>query len=273
MAILAMSRMGVSPMAVPKRGKITGRMPVRLMGGTPMLRVGFTLLEMLIAAGLVALVAAVLYSGLSIGFIAKKTAARAVENLHRGLRATELLQADVRSAVVPGGTLAGDFIATAGTNAGSASASTDILSFYSAAMDIEPDTGIGDIKRIEYVCEPSGNDGMTLVRLVTTNLLPVGGVTPVPKREVIARGLCNFTVRYSDGLVWYDTWDSSLPVVPDVPNTQNKKLPRAVEIVLEFKGDSDHKGEIVDQTVLPDCGTDQAAIAAAQAAAQSGGTP
>ncbi|MGA2501688.1 MAG: type II secretion system protein GspJ [Tepidisphaeraceae bacterium] len=156
---------------------------------------------------------------------------------------------------------------------GSASPGTDILSFYSAAMDIEPDTGIGDIKRIEYVYESSGKDEITLVRLVTTNLLPVGGITPQPRREVIARGLVNFTVRYFDGLTWFDTWDSSLPVFPDVPNTQNKKLPRAVEIVLEFKGDSDRKGEVVDQTVLPVCGTDQAAIAAAQAAAQMGGMP
>ena len=225
---------------------------------------------MLIAAVLVAMVAATLCSSLFIAFKAKSTAAKAVENLHRGQRAIELVQADVQSAVVPGGTLAGDFIGTAGTKTGQASPDTDILSFYSAAMDIAPDTGIGDIKRVEYVCESSGKDELTLVRLVTTNLLPVGGVTPTPKREVIARGLCNFTVQYFDGLTWYDTWDSTLPVVPDVPNTQNKKLPRAIQIVLEFKGDSNHQGEVVTQSMLPACGTDQAAIAAALAAAQMG---
>jgi hypothetical protein len=226
---------------------------------------------MLVATVLVALVAAALYSSLFVAFKAKSTAAKAVENLHRGQRATELIQADVQSAVKPAGTsIMGDFIGTAGTNSGPASTGTDILSFYSAAMDIEPTAGIGDIKKIEYICESSGKDELTLVRLVTTNLLPVGGVTPEPNREVIARGLVSFTVRYFDGLAWFDTWDSSLPVIPDVPNTQSKQLPRAVEIVLEFKGDSEHKGEVVDQSVLPVCGTDQAAIAAA-AAQQSGG--
>ncbi len=245
------------------------------MRGRPKI-VGFTLLEMLIATGLVALVAAVLYTSLFVGFQAKNTAAKAVENLHRGLRATELLQADLRSAVVPlsvaNGTLAlaGSFVGTAGTNVGGASPNTDIVSFYSAAMDIEPDTGIADIKRIEYACEPSGRDEMTLVRLVTTNLLPVGGVTPVPKREVIARGLCNFTVQYFDGLTWYDTWDST---TTDSQSTQPNALPKAVEVTLEFKGDSDRKGEIVDQTLMIFCGKDQAAIAAAQAAAQSGSGP
>ena len=231
----------------------------------------FTLLEMLVATVLVALVAAALYSSLFVAFKAKSTAVKAVENLHRGQRTTELIQADVQSAVKPAGTsIMGDFIGTAGTNSGPASAGTDILSFYSAAMDIEPATGIGDIKKIEYICESSGKDEFTLVRLVTTNLMPAGGVTPEPKREVIARGLASFTVRYSDGSTWFDTWDSSLPVVPDVPNTQNKQLPRAIEIVLEFKGDSEHKGEVVDQSVLLACGTDQGAIAAAAAAAQMG---
>jgi hypothetical protein len=225
---------------------------------------------MLVATVLVGLVAAALYASLFSAFKAKSAAARAVENLHRGQRATELLQADVQSAVVPGGTLAGDFIGTAGTGMGQASLGTDILSFYSAAMDIAPDTGIGDLKRIEYVCESSGKDEMTLVRLVTTNLLPVGGVTPVPKREVIARGLSNFTVQYFDGLTWYDIWDST---TTDPQSTQAKALPTAIEVTLEFKGDSNHAAQTVDQRLLVCCGKDQAAIAAAQAAAQMGGTP
>lgn len=230
----------------------------------------FTLLEMLIATVLVGLVAAALYTTLFVAFKAKSAAAKAVENLHRGQRATELVQADVQSAVVPGGTLAGDFIGTAGTKSGQASPGTDILSFYSAAMDVEPDTGIGDLKRVEYICESSGKDELALVRLVTTNLLPVGGVTPEPKREVIARGLSNFTVQYFDGLTWYDTWDST---TVDPQSTQAKALPKAIEVVLEFKGDSNHAAQTVDQTLLICCGKDQAAIAAAQAAAQAGNNP
>ena len=38
MAILAMSRMGVSPMQPQTHGEDTGKMPVRLMGETPMRR-------------------------------------------------------------------------------------------------------------------------------------------------------------------------------------------------------------------------------------------
>ena len=38
MAILAMSRMGVPPMQLKAHGEDTGKMPVVLMGETPMLR-------------------------------------------------------------------------------------------------------------------------------------------------------------------------------------------------------------------------------------------
>jgi general secretion pathway protein J len=229
-------------------------------------------LEMLIAMVLVALVAGALYSSLYVAFKAKGAATEAVRNLHRGQRAMELIRADVQSAIEPAGTsIKGNFIGVSGGGAGQVPTDSSILSFNAVAMDIVPAQGVCDIKKIDYVCELSGNDEMTLVRLVTTNLLPADGVSPEVQREVIARGLVKFAVRYFDGLSWFEAWDSTLPVFPEMPNTQNKKLPRAVQFVLEFKGDTDKAGEAVDQTVMVALGTDQAAIAAAAAAAQFGG--
>ena len=195
-------------------------------------------------------------------------------NIHRGHVAVDIVQSDVLSAVAPSSataTLRGNFIGNAGTTPGSADPNTDILSFYSAAMDIQPAPGIGDLKFIEYICEPTGSGDMNLVRLITTNLLPPNGITPTPRREVVVRGLVNFTVQYFDGQTWFDTWDSSQPSVPPVTNTQSSALPKAVEIRLEFKGQQGRQGEIVDQTLLIPCGVDQAVIAAQQAAAQMGG--
>ncbi len=229
---------------------------------------------MLLATAMVAMVAGSLYATLHLAFLAKERALAAVTNIHRGHVAVDIVQSDVLSAVAPSSataTLRGNFIGNAGTTPGSADPNTDILSFYSAAMDIQPAPGIGDLKFIEYICEPTGSGDM--------NLVPPDHHQPAaaqwhhahapPRGRRAGPGEFHGAVFRRPNVVRHLGF---LPALrPARHQHAEHALPKAVEIRLEFKGQQGRQGEIVDQTLLIPCGVDQAVIAAQQAAAQMGG--
>lgn len=186
-------------------------------------REGFTLLEMLTATAMTAVLAGSLYASLYVAFKAKESAMRSVESPRACQVAFEMLRRDIASAVVPRGLLAGPMV---GTNAlDLADGEGDTLSLHTVATDVETSFGEGDIRLVEYFCQP-GEDagGSTLVRAVTTNLLSTREVEPV--QEVVCRGVRAFSLRYFDGTAWQDSWDST---------TRDNVLPTAVEVTLELK--------------------------------------
>jgi type II secretion system protein J len=229
------------------------------MGETPMLhtaetavlhperRRGFTLLEILAATAMVAMLAGSLYASLHIAFKARDSATSATATVRKTDMAIEIIRADLQSAVVPNGTLAGPFV---GRNVANVpDATSDDLTFYAAAMDVAPSTGIGDIKQVQYFCQPaSDNNGLVLVRRLTTNLL--ASQTPEPKDEIVARGVTAFTVKYFDGQTWQDNWDST---------TLNNVLPKAVGVDIEFADTQSQGGVRISRVILPACGVDSTA--------------
>lgn len=205
----------------------------------------FTLLEMLVATALVAVLAGSLYASLSIAFNARRSALAAVEPVRKARLALELVGEDIRSAVVPKGVLAGPFLGDDGQDA--RGRQSDMLELCSTASSPEPAEGIGDIKKIEILCEPS-EDGLSqvLVRLVTTNLQAPR--TPEPVREVLCRGVHAFNLRYFTGSDWQDYWDST---------SQDNTLPVAVEATLQLDGgrtDDASGGYCAAQVFLVPCG-------------------
>jgi len=71
-----------------------------------------------------------------------------------------------------------------------------------------------------------------LLRRLTTNLLAPS--TPVVHEHVLCRNVKLFSLRYYDGTVWQDNWDSS---------GQGNILPVAVEVTLEFALDPERAGD------------------------------
>ncbi len=202
---------------------------------------GFTLLEMLAATALTCMLAGSLYVSLHVAFKARSSAMASLESGRQGQWAMELLKADLLSAAVPNGILAGGFV---GQSKEVSNAVADTLTFYAAAMDIEPRPGVGDIKKIEYACQIDPNSGRTLlVRQVTTNLL--SPVVPQPIQEVLCRGVRDFSLRYFDGSAWLENWDST---------TLGNLLPVAVEITIELVGDTGNETSRFSQVVLIPCG-------------------
>jgi hypothetical protein len=208
---------------------------------------------------MVAALAASLYASLHIAFKAKDSALRALEPVRRCEAAFNLIKDDIQSAAGPKGLLAGEFV---GAKAASGQGNqNDSLSFYAAATDIEADTGVGDIKKVDLLCAASDDSsGDVLIRQVTTNLLAT--TTAEPRQEVVCRGVRTFALRYFDGSSWQDSWDST--ALGDI-------LPMAVEVMIELNAPAgsppDVAGYRMSRVFLVPCG--QAATDAASTDAET----
>jgi type II secretion system protein J len=182
----------------------------------------FTLLELLAATAMTAVLAGSLYATLHVAFKARRSATESVDCARRGELAMQLLRADIESAVVPKGILAGGFLGEDATErAGRAS---DALMLHCTADGGRAAEGAGDIRMVELACEPDEDgEGMVLLRSINQNLLATTVQEPV--EEVVCRGVASFNLRYFDGVDWQDAWDSA---------AYDNALPRAVEVTLEF---------------------------------------
>jgi len=214
----------------------------------------FTLLELLVALAMAAIIAGSLYSALRIGFRARTSAEAAVEPIRTAEMATSVLRSDFECAVRATGTLAGPFVGTDTTGDGGLAA--DAVSFYTLGNPADADFlaslavtqgnqqgGGGGVKgamngttsnavpaearkvEIGLVSYPGPNNSseQCLVRRVTTNLLSQVAVDG--DEEVLCRGVRAVNFRYFDGTTWQDSWDS----------TQiNNNIPTAVEMIVEL---------------------------------------
>jgi prepilin-type N-terminal cleavage/methylation domain-containing protein len=192
---------------------------------------GFTLLELILALGMVAMLTLTLYMGLTVTVRAKERAFAAVAPVRTALLAADLVRQDLESVLPCKQLLAGPFIGTSQNGA-------DILDFYCLGSDVgwhaapvaeqglTPAQG-GDVPWSEgprhvVLYLDTSSQPPSLVRSVTRNLL--APTVPPPDDEVLCRNVRSFTVRYYDGTDWQDSWDST---------TLGDILPQAVELTFE----------------------------------------
>jgi len=191
---------------------------------------GFTLLELLVAIGIMTLVAGTLYSALYIGTRASHSATSAIYPARMATLALELLRQDFDAALPPKGQFAGQFLGTNNANTNN----FDELTFYAASNVPRDGESGGDIRFIDIVADvPANETQLVLMRKITTNLL--AQQQPVPRQQVLCRGVKSLKLRYFDGTQWQLSWDS---------NAQNKVLPAAVEVTIEFDRDTQHTDKI-----------------------------
>ena len=191
---------------------------------------GFTLLEMLVATAMIAVLAGSFYTTLHTAFKARSASARVVQPVRRVKLALELLQDDFQSAMIPRGVLAGEFVGEDGLATDGQSADSVLVHCAVGAKDRSGPGG--DVRKVELFCEDVEDTGdRCLVRYVTANLL--ASVAEEPRREVICRGVYAFNVRYFDGADWQDGWDAI--VMGDV-------LPLAVEVTIQLAEERDSSG-------------------------------
>ena len=252
----------------------------------------FTLLELLVALSMAAIIAGSLYSSLRIGFRARTMAEAQVEPIRTAELATGLLRADFESArpadnpLDDNNTLAGPFIGQDTT--GDTGLAADTVEFFTLgnptdALTVGASTAApsrpaamatgavpapaGEARKVSIgLVSYPGAGGVTeqvLVRRVTTNLLAQVAVEPI--EEVLCRGVRSLNLRYHDGLMWQDSWDST---------QLENNIPTAVELTIELDRSVDGQTRIISfpRVFLLSCSTLSATSAAAGGAA-GGATP
>jgi len=201
---------------------------------TPATKGGFTLLELVVATSIFAIVIAATYSLFdSARGITTRAEFRA--QLFQSARAAlQAVEEDLRGAVMLGTAYDTGFI---GTNAGSEKEPLDTLEFVSvnrytgAAYDVtQPEVVRGiDVSKVGYRIEPDEKrKPHGLLRERPLELTPPGG--PVHRDEDvsgIADDVVYINFRYFDSGQWTDSWDS----------TQTHKLPQAVEVTVYISGE------------------------------------
>lgn len=181
---------------------------------------GFTLLELLIAMTMMTIIAASLYTSMSIGFKARESAERVVEKGRAAEIAVEVIKGMLMSAVVPNGVLAGSFSGEDDENDGGYPA--DTLTFYTADYNPKEDETACDIEKVVLkMSVRKDTKERVIARKVTTNLL--SPTTIDPDEEILCGNVRSMNLQYYNGSDWVDDWVSS---------ENDNALPKAVKITI-----------------------------------------
>jgi prepilin-type N-terminal cleavage/methylation domain-containing protein len=203
-------------------------------------RRGFTLLEIILASAIMAVIALSVFSAFRIAYQARDRALGAVGPARAGEIAMDMIRRDLESALPPKGVLSREFLGDEGPEVPGTSAvrfyaigsnpnlsQDNNNSRYGASMtgsrqQQNPMAASGSIERVDLIVRSIGGEP-ALVRSVTRNLL--SSTEPPPEDEVLCRGVTGFRVRYFDGYQWSETWDST---------QYDNVLPLAVEVSIEL---------------------------------------
>ncbi len=185
-------------------------------------RAGFTLLELLVAMVLVAILSMSLYASLRIAFRAKESADLLVEPPRTAAMTLDLIGHDLQAACPLTYYQAQSltFEGTDGTD--DRGRPGDDVVFFSVADSPLHQYANGEVKRIELAVMTGANGDHLLVRKVIRNLLSEN-TSPNPDVEVLCRGVGGFNLRYYTGAEWLDSWDST---------QEDTTIPAAVEVTL-----------------------------------------
>jgi len=178
---------------------------------------GFTLLEMLVAMAMIAVLAGSLYATMRIACAARTTSEGALAPATAAEAFFDALGRDLACALPPVGILAGLFTGVDGDDDATGAAS-DTVEFSTRPIST-PGTAAGII-RVAYSLASDG-DARQVRRQITSNLL--APEQEQPQEELLCRQVTALNFRYFDGSQWFDVWDST--AAGDI-------LPLAVEVVI-----------------------------------------
>jgi type II secretion system protein J len=191
---------------------------------------GFTLLELILALAMVAMLSLTLYMSMNVGMKARDRVERTVGQSRASLVAADLLRQDLEAVPAPTGVLAGRFY---GASSGAQGAQQAELDFFSIGADAgRPDDPLAEGLRHVYLAVRTDVNPPVLVRYVWRNLLTQ--VQEQPEEEIVWRNVKSFGARFWDGTAWQETWDST---------TLGNVLPFAIELTLETSTPSARPGE------------------------------
>jgi type II secretion system protein J len=195
---------------------------------------GFTLIEMILAVGITALVLitinVVLFSALH---LRDKTQAMVNDSVP-AVQALTMLRRDIECIVPPNGVLSGDFKVGTVTSLGlDEPVAIEMFTATGALSDAEP---WGDIQRVTYALKnPTDRSlpGKDLIRSITRNLLTI--TTPTVTEQKLMSGIESMTFSCYDGSQWQQTWDTTAATTGGSTN-----LPLAVRVEIQMAGNNNN---------------------------------
>jgi general secretion pathway protein J len=208
-------------------------------------RYGFTLLELLLAILVFAVVLVAIHL---VFFTAIRLRNRTAEAVERSLplqQTLAIIKRDITNIVPPGGPLSGALQSTpTSSSSGDMSGAMNLSSqsgpqFYTATGIVDDSTPWAEVRRVSYILAAPTNDtqGLDLYRSVARNLLPVTG--DETDNQFLMSGVDYIAFQYYDGNAWRDTWDSTLV---DSATGLTNNLPRAIKLELQLHNENPTAG-------------------------------
>jgi len=197
------------------------------------LQSAFTLIEMILAVGVAAIVVvainAVLFSALHL----REVTQAAVDDATPLDQALTILRRDLQCCVPPepSGVLTGDFRAGNVTSLGlSLPVAVEMFTATGVLHENEP---WADVQRVTYELRDPANRntaGKDLIRSVTRNLL--SAATPDIQDQPLLSGVESIKFSCFDGAQWLDAWDTT------DTSSSDTNLPVAVRVLIQLAGNN-----------------------------------
>ncbi len=205
-------------------------------------RDGFTLMEMILAIGIAAIVLVTACTAFFAGLRLRASTQQLVDDATPVDQALTTLQRDLQCITIPtngtskvlsGGFRVGNII--------SAGNSTPVsIEMYTATGELNEKNPWGDIQRVTYeLRDPTDHttQGKDLIRSVTRNLL--SQTTPQVEDQWMMGGVQSVTFSCYDGAQWWTSWDTT------GLTSANTNLPAAVRVDIQPVGNQMSPFEIV----------------------------
>jgi len=202
----------------------------------------FTLLEVLIATLIAAIVLAAMNAAFYAALHLRSATNNLVENSIPLNHAAAILKADLRGALITGGTMA---ISIESPGAESGNNQPTDLDIYTTTGVLRDDLPWGDVQKISYLLKDPATaaslGGKDLVRVITRNLL--ASTQPDLTEQPLLSGVSSVQFSFYDGANWQATWDSTSAATP---------VPRAIKVYVEFaNANSAGQGRLPLEVLVP----------------------
>jgi type II secretion system protein J len=198
-------------------------------------RHAFTLIEMILAIGVAAIVLIAINAVLFAALRLHQATADMVDAASPVDQTVTFLRRDLQCCVTPtNGTtkvLSGDFRVGNVTSLGVAEPVA--IEMFTATGALSENAPWADIQRVTYELKPPADPtatGQDLIRSVTRNLLATS--TPAVDDQLMLSGVASIKFSCYDGAQWQDTWDTT------GATSVNTNLPLAVRVDIQMSGNN-----------------------------------
>jgi len=185
----------------------------------------FTLIEMVLAIGVMAMVLVVVNSIFFSAVRLRERTLAAVDEAQPTQQTVTIMRRDLQCVMAPSGILSGDFKAgnVSEMNMGQPAA----VEMYTTTGALREEEPWADIQKVTYELKPptvrTTDGGNDLIRSVTRNLLNT--VSPDVKDQWMMSDVQDIKFECYDGTQWLDTWDTTMG---------NTNLPVAVRVSIQL---------------------------------------